>query len=131
MEEEKQNKGVINHFEANSNCQVFNGSISGCVFAMPGSNITQQTGGKQVTLNEKEQDIVSQLTPLFFGNENDAKDFLLSIQGIKPRQITEIVNRMVSERKISELSYHRDLYRILHNCGIYTCSESNWNQQVI
>ena len=40
MEEEKKN--VVNHFAAGSNCQVFNGSITGCVFAMPGSTVYQQ-----------------------------------------------------------------------------------------
>lgn len=40
MGDEKRN--VVNHFEAGSNCQVFNGPVSGCVFAMPGSNVTQQ-----------------------------------------------------------------------------------------
>ncbi len=40
MEDNKGN--VVNHFEAGSNCQVFNGPVSGCVFAMPGSNVTQQ-----------------------------------------------------------------------------------------
>ena len=44
MEEEKLKGGVVNHFEAGSNCQVFNGPISGCVFAMPGSTVTQQAG---------------------------------------------------------------------------------------
>lgn len=39
--EENSKKSVVNHFEAGSNCQVFNGNISGCVFAMPGSNVTQ------------------------------------------------------------------------------------------
>ena len=43
--EENSKKGVVNHFEAGSNCQVFNGSISGCVFAMPGSNVTQNSQG--------------------------------------------------------------------------------------
>lgn len=42
MEKEKEIKHVENHFEAGSNCQVFNGNISGCVFAMPGANVTQQ-----------------------------------------------------------------------------------------
>jgi hypothetical protein len=41
MEKDSQ-KNVVNHFEAGSNCQVFNGSITGCVFAMPGSTVTQQ-----------------------------------------------------------------------------------------
>lgn len=40
--EENSKKSVVNHFEAGANCQVFNGNISGCVFAMPGSNVTQQ-----------------------------------------------------------------------------------------
>lgn len=43
--EENSKKSVVNHFEAGSNCQVFNGSISGCVFAMPGSNVTQNSTG--------------------------------------------------------------------------------------
>lgn len=30
-------KEIHNHFEKDSNCQVFQGPISGCVFAMPGS----------------------------------------------------------------------------------------------
>ena len=33
---------INNHFNNGCNAQVFNGSISGCVFAMPGSNVTQQ-----------------------------------------------------------------------------------------
>ena len=41
--EENQERRVVNHFEAGSNCQVFNGPVSGCVFAMPGSTVTQQT----------------------------------------------------------------------------------------
>ena len=35
-------KNIVNHYEAGSNCQVFNGDITGCVFAMPGATVTQQ-----------------------------------------------------------------------------------------
>lgn len=47
MEEKREKAGdekksVVNHYEAGSNCQVFNGNITGCVFAMPGSTVTQQ-----------------------------------------------------------------------------------------
>ena len=35
---------IHNHFEAGSNCQVFNGAVNGSVFAMPGSNVTQVAG---------------------------------------------------------------------------------------
>lgn len=34
---------IVIHYEAGSNCQVFNGNISGCVFAMPGATVTQQS----------------------------------------------------------------------------------------
>ena len=39
----EEGRNVTNNFEAGSNCQVFNAPISGCVFAMPGSNVTQQS----------------------------------------------------------------------------------------
>ncbi|MBE6262241.1 MAG: hypothetical protein E7107_15790 [Prevotella sp.] len=39
--EENSQKNVVNHFAAGSNCQVFNGNITGCTFAMPGSSVTQ------------------------------------------------------------------------------------------
>lgn len=38
---QEKRKTVVNHFEAGANCQVFNGNITGCVFAMPGSTVTQ------------------------------------------------------------------------------------------
>lgn len=80
--------------------------------------------------DERQQDIINKLTPLFFGIEEDAKDFLVRIHGMKPTQITQLVNRLVTEKKISELSCHRPLWKVLHDAGIYTPSESNWNMQV-
>ena len=41
MEKEKKQGNVINHFAEGANCQVFNGPISGCVFAMPGATVNQ------------------------------------------------------------------------------------------
>ncbi len=129
MEEDKENK-IINHFESGSNCQVFNGNISGCVFAMPGSQVTQKTEPSTAELDDKQQDIAEELKPIFFGQIEETKKFLLSIQGMKPTQITAKVNELVKENKISDLSKNRDLWKVLHNCGIYTPTESNWNQQV-
>lgn len=54
MEDNKQSKIIHNHFEEGSNCQVFNGSLSGCIFAMPGSNVYQQI---PPTNNEKKEDV--------------------------------------------------------------------------
>lgn len=130
MKEEKLEGCIVNRFEEGSNCQVFNGPISGCVFAMPGAEVTQQMGRKPENFSEKDKEVINQLKPIFFGSEEEAKDFLVSIQGMKPTQITNRVNQLVGEKKISELSKHRDLWKVLNDCGIYEKSESNWNMQV-
>ena len=130
MEEEKKKSDITNHFEAGANCQVFNGPISGCVFAMPGANVTQNPVQPSTELDEQQQDVVEKLKPMFYGQIEDAKAFLVSIQGMKPTQITDKVNQLVSDKKISDMSMHRDLWKVLHDCGIYDKSESNWNQQV-
>jgi hypothetical protein len=129
MEDNKQS-GITNHFEAGANCQVFNGPISGCVFAMPGANITQTPAQPSAELDEQQKDVVERLRPIFYGQIDDAKAFLVSIQGMKPTQIIDKVNQLVKAKKISEVSKHRDLWKVLHDCGIYDKSESNWNQQV-
>lgn len=90
--------------------------------------ICKQTVTENMSINE--EDIISQLKPIFFGSEEEAKVFLVSIQGMKPTQITDKVNKLVGEKKISELSKHRDLWKVLNDCGIYERSESNWNMQV-
>ena len=130
MEEEKKKSDITNHFEAGANCQVFNGPISGCVFAMPGANVTQNPAQPSAQLDEQQQDVVEKLKPMFYGQIEDAKAFLVSIQGMKPTQITDKVNQLVGEKKISDMSKHRDLWKVLHDCGIYDKSESNWNMQV-
>ncbi|MDE5739198.1 MAG: hypothetical protein K2H92_02660 [Bacteroidaceae bacterium] len=78
----------------------------------------------------QQQDIVNQLKPIFFGIEEDAREFLTRIQGMKPKQITDLVNQLVENKKISEVSCHRALWTVLHNHGIYMPTESNWNMQV-
>jgi hypothetical protein len=59
MEENNQEKHVVNNFEAGANCQVFNGNITGCVFAMPGSTVTQQQASADSTAMDCEQPEVS------------------------------------------------------------------------
>ena len=59
--EENSQKSVVNHFAAGSNCQVFNGGITGCVFAMPGSTVTQQAPVNQQAQQGKQQPDVPRL----------------------------------------------------------------------
>ena len=85
---------------------------------------------QEVKLTPEQDNIIIQLKPMFFGNEDEVKDFLINIKGMKPKNITDVVNRLVDEKKLSELSCHRELYKVLYDNGIYTKSESNWNMQV-
>ena len=55
--EENSRTNIVNHYEAGSNCQVFNGNITGCVFAMPGSTVTQQAAAVPVPSDDVKADI--------------------------------------------------------------------------
>lgn len=85
----------------------------------------------KTTLTDDEQAIVAELKVCFWGDEEQAARFYGAIKGgMKNAEITAMVNRLVEERIISEGTCHRDLWTILHNHGLYTASESNWNMQV-
>ena len=132
MEKDNQ-KNVVNNFEPGSNCQVLNGNISGCVFAMPGATVNKHVPGTKTPdapQDDEQPDVIDRLTPMFYGDAENAKTFLQSIRGMKPTQITEKVNQLVGERKISDMSKHRDLWKVLSDCGIYDKSETNWNRQI-
>ena len=84
----------------------------------------------ELTLGEHEKSILNKLTPMFYGLEGEARDFLLKIKGMKPTQVTALVNKLVSDGKISELSRKRDLWKVLHDTGLYKPTDTNWYQQV-
>lgn len=85
---------------------------------------------RSLETGEQPSAIVERLKPIFYGSEQEARDFLKSIQGMKPTQITDKVNQLVNEKKISELSSHRDLWKVLHDFDLYKRTEANWNMQV-
>ena len=86
--------------------------------------------GQSTETEEKSSVIIERLKPIFYSSEQEARAFLESIQGMKPTQITDRVNQLVSEKKISELSSHRDLWTVLHDFDLYKRTEANWNMQV-
>ena len=76
------------------------------------------------------EELVGRLKPIFFGVEQGVRAFFADIQNMKPKQITARVTQLVKEGKISKMSCRRDLWKVLHDYGLYDRSESNWNQQV-
>ena len=74
--------------------------------------------------------IMSELQAIFRNNCEEASAFIRRIDGAKSTFITEEVNRLLREEKITKAGCKRDLWRILHENGYYKIGESTWNRQV-
>ena len=95
-----------------------------------GGTITVYQDGKVVQTSEADEPLVAALTPIFYGDGEEAARFLDAIKGAKPTQITALVKQLVKEKKISELSCHKDLWQLLHEAGLYPLTNRNWNTQI-
>ena len=76
------------------------------------------------------EDLVEQTSGCFYNDQAAAREFLERIRGMKNREITKLVNDLVGDRVISDLSKGRPLWTILHDNQLYTATESNWDQQI-
>jgi hypothetical protein len=79
---------------------------------------------------DEENEIVAELKTIFWGDEEEATKFLHNIQNMKSKEITQLVKKLVEEKKISDKSCNRPLWTILNKYNLYTATESNWNSQV-
>lgn len=80
----------------------------------------------------REAEVTERLKPIFYNNEGDVRTFLKEIAGMKPNDITDLVNRWVQDKRISDYGYSRKgaLWEILNDAGLYTKSRQNWNRRV-
>ena len=97
--EENCKKNVVNHFAPGSNCQVFNGNITGCVFAMPDSTKDD---------NDEEKDRSSM--PLD-SSKNDKDEELFhfihpAMDEDQERKIHNEVKRLVKRQGIQVICQH-------------------------
>ena len=76
--------------------------------------------------------MVERLRPIFYNNDDDARLFLKEIASMQPNDITDLVNRWVKEKRISDYGNSRKglLWEILKDAGLYTKSRQNWNRRV-
>ena len=76
--------------------------------------------------------LVDRLKPLFFNNEADVRMFLKEISGMPSGDITDVVNRWVQDKRISDYGNSRKgpLWEILNDAGLYTKSRQNWCRRV-
>lgn len=73
---------------------------------------------------------LGQIINSFYSDEKLALEFVRMIKHMKPTQITALVNEWIVQKKISGQSCNRDLWKPLHEHGLYRPSEQNWNKQV-
>ena len=80
---------------------------------------------------ENNETLLEELTPIFYGNKEQAEDYIKKIKNItKDVEKIRYTAQLVNENTISEMSCHRDLYSILHDHRLYNKSESNWNKVI-
>ena len=79
---------------------------------------------------EKEDEVVKMLKPIFWGSEDEARDFLRSIYSKANTEITDTVVQGVKVKKISYNSCKRDLWKILYENGLYHAKEDNWSKMI-
>lgn len=80
-----------------------------------------------------DEELRTSLKPIFYNNEADVEVFLKEIAGMAPNDITDLVNRWVQEKRISDYGYSRKgaLWDILYRAGLYSKSRQNWNRRVV
>jgi hypothetical protein len=77
-------------------------------------------------------ELIEKLKPIFYNNEEDVRLFLNEIKGMKQKDITDLVNKWVEEKRISDYGNSRkgDLWSILKDAGLYAKSRQNWCRRV-
>ena len=81
----------------------------------------------------QDTELTEKLKPIFYNNEEDVRLFLKEIVGMKQNDMTDLVNKWVKEKRISDYGNSRkgDLWSILEQAGLYTRSRQNWNRRVL
>lgn len=89
-------------------------------------------GGEETNGTEEEntRKLTCLLAPIFNGNTDNAREFLLLAKELRSTEITRLVSLWVKEKRISSSLCHRPLWNILHEAGIYLPTEANWNMQL-
>ena len=79
-----------------------------------------------------DEELVTKLKSIFYNNAEEVRRFLKEIHGMTPSDVTDLVNRWVKDKRISDYGNSRKgvLWSILHEAGLYPKSKTNWNRRV-
>lgn len=81
---------------------------------------------------QQSRDLIDKLKPIFFNKEEDVLVFLDTITGMQSKDITDLVNKWVEDKRISDYGTSRKgvLWAILHEARLYDKTKQNWNRRV-
>lgn len=79
-----------------------------------------------------EVSLEERLRPVFYNIDENVRQFLKEIKGMQANDITDMVNRWVKDKRISDYGNSRKgvLWEILKDAGLYTKSRQNWCRRV-
>lgn len=78
--------------------------------------------------NNEEEDILLLKLSLYFKDEDTARRFLKSIRQMNSTEITTLVNKYHKASLCTDTS--KNLWKVLHDAGLYKPGYTNWNAQV-
>lgn len=96
----REKKSIVNNFAPGANYQVYNGNITGCIFAMPGANVTQQVTNP-TTRDEKEKELPAADSRR--GDEEPTFFIHPSIDDARGWQIHDEIKHLVAHHDIQEI----------------------------
>ena len=96
----REKKSIVNNFAPGANCQVFNENITGCIFAMPGANVTQQVTNPP-TREEEEKKLPAADSRR--GDEEPTFFIHPSIDDARGWQIHDEIKHLVAHHDIQEI----------------------------
>ena len=108
------------------------GQVGQLILKVNGNNYYHEELKDERIEELKDERIEEKLKPLFYNNEAHVRQFLNEIEGMAPNDITDLVNRWVTDKRISDYGNSRKgvLWEILNDAGLYTKSRQNWNRRV-
>ena len=75
-------------------------------------------------------ELAKSISGIFFGNVAEAEIFISKIEHMRDKEITDLVNQYIRQRKINDARCRIDLWKPLHDAGKYHATIDNWRKQV-
>lgn len=115
--------------------RVFNFSAS-CTYIEKQEVIVQAgatfyNGPKPEEDGDNDDNVIQDLLPFFYGDEEEVRKFVRIVKGAKAQEVTQQVNMLLRAKKISDKTCSKPLYDVLFKYGLYDKTYSNWSAYLI